>query len=62
MGKAIASGNEPVTPAIDSNTSTYPVTVMVTDTDERIRSGMAADVFFEFSNTDLSQEIIVVPE
>ena len=50
-----------VSPAIDSNTSTYPITVMVPDTDERIRSGMAADVFFEFSNTDLSQEIIVVP-
>lgn len=50
-----------VSPAIDSNTSTYPVTVMVTDTDERIRSGMAADVFFEFSNKDMSKGIIVVP-
>ncbi len=50
-----------VSPAIDSNTSTYPITVMVTDTDERIRSGMAADVFFEFSNSDMTKGIIVVP-
>ena len=50
-----------VSPAIDSNTSTYPITVMVTDTDHRIRSGMAADVFFEFSNKDLSDGMMVVP-
>jgi RND family efflux transporter MFP subunit len=49
-----------VAPALDSNTSTYPVTVMVTDSDERIKSGMAANVLFEFVQ-DLNEEIIVVP-
>lgn len=50
-----------VAPAIDTNTSTYPITVMVTDTDERIKSGMAANVLFEFVNEDLTKEMIVVP-
>jgi RND family efflux transporter MFP subunit len=49
-----------VAPALDSNTSTYPVTVMVTDSDERIKSGMAANVLFEFVQ-DVAEEIIVVP-
>ena len=39
-----------VAPALDANSSTYPVTVMVTDSDERIKSGMAANVLFEFVN------------
>lgn len=49
-----------VAPALDSNTSTYPVTVMVTDSDARIKSGMAANVLFEFVN-DVTQDVIVVP-
>ncbi len=50
-----------VSPALDANTSTYPITVMVTDTDERIKSGMAATVNFEFVDEDLSKDILVVP-
>ncbi len=50
-----------VAPALDSNTSTYPITVMVTDSDERIKSGMAANVLFEFVNKDLTKDVIVVP-
>ena len=50
-----------VAPALDANTSTYPITIMVTDTDERIKSGMAANVLFEFVNEDLAKDIIVVP-
>lgn len=50
-----------VAPAIDSNTSTYPITVMVTDTDERIKSGMAATVMFEFVNEEMSKDILIVP-
>lgn len=49
-----------VAPALDRNTSTYPVTVTVTDTDERIKSGMAANVLFEFAN-DVTEKIMVVP-
>lgn len=50
-----------VAPALDTNTSTYPVTVMVTDSDERIKSGMAANVLFEFVDEDIKQNIIVIP-
>jgi RND family efflux transporter MFP subunit len=50
-----------VAPALDTSTSTYPITVMVTDTDERIKSGMAANVLFEFANEDTAKDMIVVP-
>lgn len=50
-----------VAPALDANTSTYPITVMVTDKDDRIKSGMAANVLFEFVNEDLAKDVIVVP-
>ena len=50
-----------VAPAVNVNTSTYPLTVMVTDKDERIKSGMAANVRFEFANENSSKEILVVP-
>jgi RND family efflux transporter MFP subunit len=50
-----------VAPALDRDTSTYPVTVMVTDADERIKSGMAANVMFEFVYEGLVKDVIVVP-
>ena len=50
-----------VAPALDSNTSTYPITVMVTDTDENIKSGMAANVLFEFVDEDVKKDLMVVP-
>jgi RND family efflux transporter MFP subunit len=50
-----------VAPAVDQNTSTYPVTVMVTDRDDRIKSGMAASVNFEFVSESLDKKTMVVP-
>ena len=50
-----------VAPALDANTSTYPITVMVTDTDENIKSGMAANVLFEFVDEDVKKDLMVVP-
>jgi multidrug efflux system membrane fusion protein len=50
-----------VAPAIDSNTSTYPITIIVTDSDERIKSGMSANVLFEFADKDTTEDILVVP-
>ncbi|WP_299523027.1 efflux RND transporter periplasmic adaptor subunit [Winogradskyella sp.] len=50
-----------VAPALDANTSTYPITVTVTDSDERIKSGMAADVLFEFVDEDLARKMLVIP-
>ncbi len=50
-----------VAPALDRNTSTYPITVMVTDSDARIKSGMAANVLFEFVDKTIEQNVLVVP-
>ena len=50
-----------VAPALDVNTSTYPITVMVTDSDKRIKSGMASNVMFEFVNEELTKDLMVVP-
>jgi len=50
-----------VAPAVDQNTSIYPVTVMVTDRDDRIKSGMAASVNFEFVSESLDKKTMVVP-
>ena len=50
-----------VAPALDNNTSTYPITVTVTDSDELIKSGMAASVVFEFVDEDIDKESIIVP-
>ena len=50
-----------VAPALDPNTSTYPVRVTITDTDERIKSGMAANVNFEFVDEAINAKQLVVP-
>ncbi|OZV67677.1 efflux RND transporter periplasmic adaptor subunit [Winogradskyella aurantia] len=50
-----------VAPALDVNTSTYPVTVQIKDSDERIKSGMASNVFFEFKEDSVTERVIVVP-
>ena len=50
-----------VAPALDTNTSTYPITVMVTDSDPRIKSGMAANVLFEFVDQEVSDRQIIIP-
>ncbi|MGD1846023.1 MAG: efflux RND transporter periplasmic adaptor subunit [Salibacteraceae bacterium] len=39
-----------VAPAIDGNTSTYPVRITVTNPIDEIKSGMAANVTFDFSD------------
>ncbi len=50
-----------VAPAINNNTSTYPVTVTITDKDEKIKSGMAANVFFEFASVKGINGVLTVP-
>ena len=50
-----------VSPSADANTTTYPVKVMITDKDERIKSGMAANVAFEFSAEIKAEKLIVIP-
>jgi len=60
-GKTFNAVITEVAPALDVNTSTYPITVMVTDTDKNIKSGMAANVLFEFVDEDVKKDFMVVP-
>ncbi|WP_104734272.1 efflux RND transporter periplasmic adaptor subunit [Hanstruepera ponticola] len=50
-----------VAPALDSNTSTYPIRVTITEEDERIKSGMAASVTFEFATSQSEERKLVIP-
>ena len=50
-----------VSPSVDSNTATYPVRIVVTNPSEAIRSGMAANVTFDFGGADNASQQLVVP-
>ena len=50
-----------VAPALDKNTSTYPVRVTITQIDKRIKSGMAANVIFEFVDDSIERNKLVIP-
>ncbi len=47
--------------AIDTNSSTYPVTVVLSDVSEKIRPGMPADVTFNLTNGESTGGVIIVP-
>lgn len=50
-----------VAPSVDTNTATYPVTVTVSNPSEEIKSGMAANVTFDFGELSTTQNLMVVP-
>ena len=50
-----------VSPAVDSNTATYPVRVMIIDPSDEIKSGMATNVTFDFSDKAERENVLVVP-
>ena len=51
-----------VAPAVDSNTATYPVRVTVTNPSDAIKSGMAANVTFNFGDSKTTaHKTLVVP-
>jgi multidrug efflux system membrane fusion protein len=50
-----------VSPSIDPNTSTYPVSVKIINPSKEIRPGMAANVTFEFGSTQSSTKTLVIP-
>lgn len=50
-----------VSPSVDINTATYPVRVVVLDPTDEIRSGMAANVTFEFGLDSTGPQQLVVP-
>lgn len=50
-----------VAPAVDPNTATYPVRVTVTNPSDDIKSGMAANVTFDFGDREANGTTLVVP-
>lgn len=50
-----------VAPAVDANTSTYPVLVTIYKPGEEIKSGMAGNVTFDFGDKQTDEKAIVVP-
>ncbi|WP_111683681.1 efflux RND transporter periplasmic adaptor subunit [Winogradskyella tangerina] len=50
-----------VSPAVDANTATYPVRVTVTNPSDDIKSGMSANVTFDFGDREASKSVLVVP-
>jgi len=50
-----------VAPSVDSNSSTYPVRVIITDPSDEIKSGMATNVTFDFGNGERSTNVLTVP-
>ncbi len=50
-----------IAPAVDANTATYPVRVTITNPGEEIKSGMAANVSFDFGDEKINDKTLVVP-
>lgn len=50
-----------VSPAVDANTATYPVRIVLTNPTKEVRSGMAANVIFQFGESKSEQQHLVVP-
>lgn len=50
-----------VSPAVDANTATYPVRVTLIDSSDRIKSGMTANVTFDFGDRKMNNKTLVVP-
>ena len=60
-GQTFAGKVTEVSPAVDSNTATYPVTIVGVDPSEDIKSGMAASVAFDFGTGGVKNDQLVVP-
>jgi len=50
-----------VSPAVDINTATYPVRVTLKNPSDEIKSGMTANVTFDFSDQKMNNKTLVVP-
>ena len=50
-----------VSPSVDASTATYPVRIIVADPSSQIKSGMAANVTFNFGDTTQTKQELIVP-
>lgn len=48
-----------VSPTIDTNTATYPVTVVVADPSNEVKSGMSANVNFKIAGNNVPEQLVV---
>lgn len=60
-GKTFKGKVTEVSPALDSNTSTYPVRVVLVSATSEVKSGMSANVTFDFKDKTNYKNTIVVP-
>ncbi|MFT4684564.1 MAG: multidrug efflux system membrane fusion protein [Flavobacteriales bacterium] len=62
-GKTFKGKVTEVSPALDPNTATYPVRIVVTNPSDEIKSGMAANVTFDFidGKSKIRKQELVVP-
>ncbi|MEM9886590.1 MAG: efflux RND transporter periplasmic adaptor subunit [Bacteroidota bacterium] len=59
--KVFAAKVTEVSPAVDGSTATYPVRLKIEQTNGEIKSGMAANVSFDFSDAKANTEALVIP-
>ena len=50
-----------VSPSVDPQTATYPVRVTLTDPSDEIRSGMTANITFDFGGEAAAEDVLIVP-
>ena len=50
-----------IAPAVDANTSTYPVRVTISNPTDEIKSGMAANVAFDLNGEKMLEKTLVIP-
>jgi RND family efflux transporter MFP subunit len=60
-GKTFQGKVSEVSPSLDNNTSTYPVRIIVVNPTDEIKSGMAANVTFDFTSDSIKNNHITVP-
>ncbi len=61
VGKAYEGTITEVSPSVDANNATYPIRVRIDNPTDEIKSGMSANVVFDFSAENISGTTLVVP-
>ena len=61
MGDSFQGTVTEVSPSLDPNNATYPIRIRIDDPSEAIKSGMTANVTFDFSAENLASGTLVVP-
>lgn len=60
-GQSFAGVITEVSPSVDANSATYPIRIKITNPSAEIRSGMSANVTFDFSTQGAQKSALVVP-